>query len=254
MAFINLPPSLQGIISGIENRLAKLELGRRFTFPNVASDPANPRNGDAWLNTTSNTPKYVDATGAVSTFGGGGGSSSTVAIKPVSGYYYSWLPNDTVSGSAWASANGTVYAQPFSIGTSATATRIAVNVQLGSASAVIRLGIYNNDATSDKPGTRLLDAGTVSVATSGWKAITISQALTAGTYWLVALQIAGSSGGQFDPATTGYSFTGQLPYGTTASPSNSYATGFTMSGQTGLPATYLYTGTALLVPTIWLGF
>ena len=177
-----------------------------------------------------------------------------MAIKPVSGYYYSWLPNDTISGTAWSALGGTVYAQPFSIGTSATATRIAVNAQTGSAGAVIRLGIYSNDATSDKPATKLLDAGTVSVATSGWKAITISQALTADTYWPVALQIAGSGGGLFDAATTGYSFTGQLPYGTTASPSNTYATGFTMSGQTGLPATYSYTGTAAVVPTIWLGF
>jgi hypothetical protein len=70
MPFVNLPPSLQGLINGLENRIAKLELGKRFTFPNVSSDPANPRNGDAWLNTSSNTPKYVDATGTVTTFGG----------------------------------------------------------------------------------------------------------------------------------------------------------------------------------------
>jgi hypothetical protein len=71
MPFINLPPSLQGVFQSIENRLQKLELGRRFTFPNVSVDPSVYRNGDAWLNTTSNTPKYVDATGAVKTFGGG---------------------------------------------------------------------------------------------------------------------------------------------------------------------------------------
>jgi len=72
MPFVNLPPSLQGMFQGLETRIQKLELGKRFTFPNVSSDPANPRNGDAWLNITSNQPKYVDATGTVTVFGSGG--------------------------------------------------------------------------------------------------------------------------------------------------------------------------------------
>jgi len=47
------------------------------------------------------------------------------------------------------------------------------------------LGIYNNDSTTGKPTTVVLDAGTVATtAASTVYQITISQSLTAGTYWL----------------------------------------------------------------------
>jgi hypothetical protein len=65
MAYINYPPALKDIIDDLENRLRKLETGTRFTFPNVTSDPSNPRKGDAWLNTTTNQAKIVDANGTV---------------------------------------------------------------------------------------------------------------------------------------------------------------------------------------------
>ena len=49
----------------------------------------------------------------------------------------------------------------------------------------VRLGIYNNDSTTGKPTTVVLDAGTVATtAASTVYQITISQSLTAGTYWL----------------------------------------------------------------------
>ena len=65
MAYINYPPALKDIIDDLQNRLRKLETATRFTFPNVTSDPSNPRIGDAWLNTTSNQAKIVDANGTV---------------------------------------------------------------------------------------------------------------------------------------------------------------------------------------------
>jgi hypothetical protein len=43
----------------IDNRLSKLELAQRFTAPNVTTDPTNPRNGDIWLNTTTNLLKTI---------------------------------------------------------------------------------------------------------------------------------------------------------------------------------------------------
>lgn len=64
MPFINLPPNLQTMFAGLETRLLKLETAVRFTAPNVATDPTNPRKGDIWLNTTTNQLKVVDATGA----------------------------------------------------------------------------------------------------------------------------------------------------------------------------------------------
>ena len=100
MAYINLPPSLNGFFSKIDDRLLKLEMANRFTAPVIpalgsaptitgltAGDPSDPRAGDIWLNSTTNTPKYVDATGAVTTLGGATTATSS---------YYSEGANYTI--------------------------------------------------------------------------------------------------------------------------------------------------------------
>ena len=65
MAYINQTPELRVLFADLERRLRLLETATRFTFPAVTSDPSNPRKGDAWLNTTSNQAKIVDANGVV---------------------------------------------------------------------------------------------------------------------------------------------------------------------------------------------
>jgi hypothetical protein len=65
MAYINQPAELRIMFEDLKNRLRLLETGNRFTFPNVTSDPTNTRKGDAWLNTTTNQAKIVDANGTV---------------------------------------------------------------------------------------------------------------------------------------------------------------------------------------------
>lgn len=65
MGYINQPPDLRSMFADIDSRLRKLETATRFTFPAVISDPTNPRIGDAWLNTTTNLAKIVDANGTV---------------------------------------------------------------------------------------------------------------------------------------------------------------------------------------------
>ncbi len=65
MAYINQPADLRSIFADLEKRLRLLETATRFTFPAVTSDPTNYRIGDAWLNTTTNQAKIVDATGTV---------------------------------------------------------------------------------------------------------------------------------------------------------------------------------------------
>jgi hypothetical protein len=67
MGYINLPPNLKDYFDDILNRVRKLETAQRFTAPNVATDPTNPRKGDIWLNTTSNTLKTLDNTGTIRT-------------------------------------------------------------------------------------------------------------------------------------------------------------------------------------------
>ena len=68
MGYLNFPPNLKDLFDDIQTRLRKLETAQRFTAPNVATDPTNPRKGDIWLNTTSNAVNYIDGTGAVQTF------------------------------------------------------------------------------------------------------------------------------------------------------------------------------------------
>lgn len=65
MAYINQPPELRVLFTDLDRRLRLLETATRFTFPNVTSDPSNPRKGDAWLNITTNQAKIVDANGTV---------------------------------------------------------------------------------------------------------------------------------------------------------------------------------------------
>jgi len=65
MAYINQPIDLRTMFADLSNRLRLLETATRFTFPNVVSDPADPRIGDAWLNTTTNLAKIVDSNGVV---------------------------------------------------------------------------------------------------------------------------------------------------------------------------------------------
>ena len=74
--------------------------------------------------------------------------------------------------------------KPIYIKESTTFTSIAAFVNsAGGAGSVARLGIYNADSKG-MPTTLLLDAGTVATTSTGLKAITISQTLSAGKYYL----------------------------------------------------------------------
>ena len=67
MSFANLPDTLYKMFNELKDRLDKLERSQRFTVPVVATDPTNPRNGDMWINSTSNTLKIKDSVGATRT-------------------------------------------------------------------------------------------------------------------------------------------------------------------------------------------
>jgi len=263
LGYINLPPSLQSLFAKINERLAKLETARRFTMPSTSTDfsSATGRNGDIWLNTTSNTPKYLDATGTVATFGGGGGS---VVVPPrvKTGYYYTNLGTDNSGNFSVSAGTTNLVVQPFYLGASATAVRLAVQVATSAASGVMRLGIYSNSASEDYPSTLLLDAGTVSTATTGAKQITISQSLTAGLYWLAYLSTTGA------PNLYGVDSVSNSGVVTGANPNTTMIPSFTTASflgvqniawqQTGagssFPATF--SGTTLIqsVGTVWIGF
>lgn len=110
------------------------------------------------------------------------------------GEYYACL--GTLSGAGTGGmTQSRVYFLPFVTYRSQAFDRIAARISAaGTTNSVVRLGIYNDDGAG-RPGTLLLDAGTVATdSTTGIRAITISQTLAPGFYWLAACpQVAGSA-------------------------------------------------------------
>jgi hypothetical protein len=104
-------------------------------------------------------------------------------------WYLAGLPPtvNTISTASTAQNSANVLrAMPFVCPKDITLDRIAIQVT-GTAAGSTRLGIYRStSATNLYPDALVLDAGTVSVASTGLKSITINQALDAGTlYWFV---------------------------------------------------------------------
>jgi hypothetical protein len=119
----------------------------------------------------------------------------------VTGKYYMNIMSGP-GGSSSALTNGTLYALPFMVRAAFTADRIGFfQAANGTATTVHRLGIYNDDG-SGRPGTLLLDAGSIAGDSGGsvQKDITISQALTPGLYWLVYVSQVAAGGSVFGNA------------------------------------------------------
>lgn len=124
------------------------------------------------------TTAYTDAAKGM------GGNFGYVAAN----YYNSAFYSINV-GSNIAMPAGKICAQLVYIHTAVTVTKLAVQVMTLEAGKSIRLGIYN--VAAGVPSTLILDAGTVSGATTGTKEITgLSQLLSPGWYAFVYLSDA----------------------------------------------------------------
>jgi hypothetical protein len=125
-------------------------------------------------------------TGSTGATGATGASGAQFILDPVSGVYYRTPTNNiTSSGTANVASTNVTYYTPIQFSQSVTLDRIAINTNFTgfSGTASVRLGIFAN--TNGKPGALILDAGTVApIATATSYAITISQALSAGIYWV----------------------------------------------------------------------
>jgi hypothetical protein len=275
MGFVNLPPNLQVIFSDLDSRLCKLENAQRFTMPNTpvlttqptitglaSGDPSNPRTGDIWLNTTSNTPKYVNSLGAVTSLVSSGGGSPFGPRYIKTGYAYGTIVPATLTSSTLPS-NNTMYATPIYIPASATATSIGiyVNTLAGATSMGIRTGLYTNSSTDDYPNT-LVSGSDSFVETSttfgatGWNFNVVSLSLTAGLYWLVSVRQATSAPTTLC-VTSGLSGDSPIPAVTIAGGNNSPSIAYLQTGVTGaLPSTFTATKTtqAGSVHQVVLGF
>lgn len=126
----------------------------------------------------------------VVTIPGGSGGGGGITLTREGGYYHT-LPGSTSNNKAMD--DGSMYALPIVFSKAVTLDRIGLKITSGLASAVVRLGIYNDDGGM-RPGSKLLDAGTIDASSTGDKTITISQAVSAGVYWLVANRQGGSGG------------------------------------------------------------
>jgi len=67
MPYVNQPPAIRDIFQMFDDRIRKLETAGRFTVPIVTTDPTNPRNGDMWYNSTTDTLKFLNAAGTIKT-------------------------------------------------------------------------------------------------------------------------------------------------------------------------------------------
>jgi len=67
MPYVNQPTLIKDMFASLDDRLKRLETAARFTIPVVATDPAYPRKGDMWINSTSNTLKVIDSVGTLRT-------------------------------------------------------------------------------------------------------------------------------------------------------------------------------------------
>jgi hypothetical protein len=101
-------------------------------------------------------------------------------------YYNGQVAGTSVS--AVALTADTLYAIPFLVNKTNTFDRISIDVTAAAAAGKkARLGIYQSNTATQLPGTLLLDAGEVAVDAIATVEITISQALSAGLYYLAVV-------------------------------------------------------------------
>ncbi len=139
----------------------------------------------------------------------GAGVNTISKVTPWNGGYVAtryYMPLSNSPNATLVMAADIAYFTPFQVGETHTFDRIAAQVTATGTATLVRLAIYN--VTNGQPSTLVLDAGTVSVAGTGLKTITISQALAPGIYWMAvvadgSVTINGASCAQVHPYFTG---------------------------------------------------
>ena len=225
----------------------------------LTATPANGAldigNGTGFTRTTLTAGSNISITNGsgsitIASTASGGGQTQGGFQSSATALYPPWGFSSTAVATIVLTTNRIYYAA-FVVGQSTTFTKIGINVTTAQASTNARLGIYN--WSGGKSTTRVLDAGTISLAATGVSEITISQTLAAGVY---ALAIIADSSTADIRASQNWVQTASFMYGNNDSNSSSntamhYETG---SGTT-LPATATTTPTnfiATYVPFMWL--
>jgi hypothetical protein len=227
-------------------------------------------NGSAWENVKSSGagsrgatgPTGATATTSVSSplINSGTSTSAQLSFSPTAkltrtmwGHvkYQTGQKYGTPTNLATSNVNsGTITFVPFLVNETITAVSLSVYVNSLAVGGTMQLGIYSSSSTKDTATTLVLDAGSVSTASTGAKTISISQSLTPGLYWLAALPLTAT------PSMAAFVRQSALPFVPAPKLANIFAGwAWVRTAQTSLPSTVT---TALLANTsstyVWVGF
>jgi len=155
----------------------------------------------------------------------------------------------------WGSTSTVAITKDFAIATPpiiiperTTFTTIGIHVTVGVASSVARLGVYKMGADG-VPTTLVLDAGTVSTASTGERNITISLTLEAGAYQLAYQNTGGASGATVSCLAFASSYLAEI-YGLSAGLASTAGEDWMYISNTGALPTPFGTPSRLLVGAI----
>lgn len=186
--------------------------------------------------------------------GGGGGSAAAGASKP--GLYHIFAPTATGSGAA-LNGNAVECCFPYVAPRSGTIDRIAINcTSVGSAGSVARVGIRSDDGNGYPSATVLADAGTAATDSTGVKAYTVSQAVTAGTlYWIsVTPQGSPATQPQFRRSATAGMYAPWIGFDGTSPDFSNPSSAYCQTGVSGaLPSSFSSTVSTLLTTDTLIG-
>jgi hypothetical protein len=172
-------------------------------------------------------------------------------LKKVAAVYYR---TPAIAYNSTNPVHQTMNCTPIIVDRTLTADRLAISTPGAfSGTATVRLGIYSD--TNGQPSSLVLDAGTVSVtAASTIFQITISQSLSAGTYWLAFCQQGTApANNSVHGITTGLGLPNPLDLGQTTA-ATTYNQGYSQASVTGaLPSTMTPTA-AGTIPFVWVRF
>jgi hypothetical protein len=187
---MTIPRNLSILAEGA-NATGVLSVGYGGT--GLASTPANGAldigNGTGFTRATLTAGSNITITNGsgsitIASTGGSGGSDQGGFQSSATALYSGW----GIGGSSAATIVPTtsrIYYAAFQVGATTTFTKMGINVTVNQAAKVARLGIYN--WSGGKSTTRVLDAGTVSLASTGVVEATISQSLSPGIYALAII-------------------------------------------------------------------
>lgn len=114
MGYLNLDPTLKKMFDDFKREINLSLKSFRFTAPVVSRDISSPRNGDLWLNSSSNILKYVDNFGITQVVGSGqeivnivgsGLASGTNNVDLLTSTIYYYNSNSTANGTINLRAN-----------------------------------------------------------------------------------------------------------------------------------------------------